>query len=97
MLLQLIPIYCRNEFTSIFEKDLFTHDLFTAIYHNFPVKFVCVKGANEHDVIVYMVIKDMLSECGQPRHRFQKCPFFEGRKHQSSVNDRHNRSKSYAF
>ncbi len=37
--------------------------------------FLCVKGANEHDVIVYMVIKDMLNECGQPHHNFQKFPF----------------------
>ncbi len=28
----LIPVNCRNEFTGIFEKVLFTHDLFTAIY-----------------------------------------------------------------
>ncbi len=27
---------------------------------------------NEHDVIVYT---DTQSECGQPRHRFQKSPF----------------------
>ncbi len=78
---------------------------------------------NEHDVIVYTVIKDTQRECGQPRHRFQKSPFwsvytetqprsfqtktgsvaffkslsFQPRKHRSSVNDRRNRSKSYAF
>ncbi len=28
---------------------------------------------NEHDVIVYTVVKDTQSEFGQPRHRFQKC------------------------
>ncbi len=31
---------------------------------------------NEHDVIVYTVVKDTQSECGQPRHRFQKSPFW---------------------
>ncbi len=31
---------------------------------------------NEHDVIVYMVVKDTLCECGQPRHHFQKSPFW---------------------
>ncbi len=30
---------------------------------------------NEHDVIVYTVVKDSQRECGQPRHRFQKSPF----------------------
>ncbi len=30
----------------------------------------------EHDVIVYTVVKDTQSECGQPRHRFQKSPFW---------------------
>ncbi len=30
---------------------------------------------NEHDVIVYTVVKDTQSECGQSRHRFQKSPF----------------------
>ncbi len=30
---------------------------------------------NEHDVIVYTVVKDTQSKCGQPRHRFQKCQF----------------------
>ncbi len=30
---------------------------------------------NEHDVIVYMAVKDTQIECGQPRHRFQKSPF----------------------
>ncbi len=30
---------------------------------------------NEHAVIVYMVVKDTQSECGQPRHHFQKSPF----------------------
>ncbi len=65
---------------------------------------------NEHDVIVYTVVKDTQSECGQPRHfgpftlkrnpevfklkrglqRFQKCV-------NDSVNNRRNRSKSYAF
>ncbi len=34
---------------------------------------------NEHDVIVYTVVKDTQCECGQPRHRFQKSPF--GRLH----------------
>ncbi len=42
-------------------------------WHKFPVIFLCVKGAN--DVIVYMVIKDMLNECGQPHHNFQKFQF----------------------
>ncbi len=67
-------------------------------------------------------VKDTQRECGQPRHRFQKSPFwyvytetqplsfhtktgsavfkslgFRPRKHRSSVNDRRNRSKSYAF
>ncbi len=31
---------------------------------------------NEHDVIVYTVIKDTQCECGQPHHRFQKSPFW---------------------
>ncbi len=31
---------------------------------------------NEHDVIVYTVIKDTQSKCGQSRHRFQKSPFW---------------------
>ncbi len=31
---------------------------------------------NDHDVIVYMVVEDMQSECGQPRHHFQKSPFW---------------------
>ncbi len=31
---------------------------------------------NEHDVTVYTVVKDTQSECGQPRHRFQKSPFW---------------------
>ncbi len=31
---------------------------------------------NEHDVIVYTVVKDTQSECGQPRHCFQKSPFW---------------------
>ncbi len=31
---------------------------------------------NAHDVIVYTVVKDMQFECGQPRHRFQKSPFW---------------------
>ncbi len=30
---------------------------------------------NEHDVIVYTVVKDTQRECGQPRQRFQKSPF----------------------
>ncbi len=30
---------------------------------------------NEHDVIVFTIIKDTQSKCGQPRHRFQKSPF----------------------
>ncbi len=59
---------------------------------------------NEHDVIVYTVVKDTQSECGQPRHRFQKSPFWSfytetsfvfKLKRWSSVND--NRSKSYVF
>ncbi len=59
---------------------------------------------NEHDVIVYTVVKDTQSECGQPRHRFLKSPFWSfytetslvfKLKRWSSVND--NRSKSYAF
>ncbi len=32
--------------------------------------------SNEHDVIVYTIVKDTKSECGQPRHRFQKSPFW---------------------
>ncbi len=31
---------------------------------------------NEHDVIVYTVVNDTQSECGQPRHQFQKSPFW---------------------
>ncbi len=31
---------------------------------------------NEHDVNVYTVVKDTQCECGQPRHRFQKSPFW---------------------
>ncbi len=31
---------------------------------------------NEHDVIVYTVVKDTKSECGQPCHHFQKFPFW---------------------
>ncbi len=31
---------------------------------------------NEHDVIVYTVVKDTQSECGQPRHHFQKSQFW---------------------
>ncbi len=31
---------------------------------------------NEHDVIVYTVIKDTQSQCGQLCHRFQKSPFW---------------------
>ncbi len=31
---------------------------------------------NEHDVIVYKVIKDTQSECGQPGHHFQNAPFW---------------------
>ncbi len=31
---------------------------------------------NEHDVIIYTVIKDTQCECGQPGHRFQKSPFW---------------------
>ncbi len=27
---------------------------------------------NQHNVIVYTVVKDTQRECGQPRHRFQK-------------------------
>ncbi len=30
---------------------------------------------NEHDVIVYTVVKDTQRECGQPRPSFQKSPF----------------------
>ncbi len=30
---------------------------------------------NEHDVIVYRVVKDTQRECGQLRHRFQKSAF----------------------
>ncbi len=32
--------------------------------------------SKEHDVIVYTVVKDTQSECGQPHHRFQKSPFW---------------------
>ena len=39
--------------------------------------YVYIYGYNNaHDVIVYMVVKDMQSECGQPLHRFQKSPFW---------------------
>ncbi len=31
---------------------------------------------NEHDVIVYTVVKDTQRECGRPRHHFQKSPFW---------------------
>ncbi len=31
---------------------------------------------NEHDVIVYTVVEDMQSECGQPCHHFQKSPIW---------------------
>ncbi len=31
---------------------------------------------NEHDVIVYTVIKDTQCKSGQPHHRFQKSPFW---------------------
>ncbi len=31
---------------------------------------------NEHDVIVYTVVKDTQCECGQLRHHFQKSPFW---------------------
>ncbi len=31
---------------------------------------------SEHDVIVYTVINDTHSQCGQPRHRFQKSQFW---------------------
>ncbi len=31
---------------------------------------------NEHDGIVYTVIKDTQRECGQPRHPFQKSQFW---------------------
>lgn len=31
---------------------------------------------NEDDVIVHTIVKDTQSECGQPRHRFQKSPFW---------------------
>ncbi len=31
---------------------------------------------NKHDVIVYTVVKDTQSECGQPSHRFQKSQFW---------------------
>ncbi len=31
---------------------------------------------NEHDVVVYTVVKNMQREFGQPRHRFQKSPFW---------------------
>ncbi len=41
---------------------------------------------NKEHVIVYKVIEDTQSECGQPRHRFQKSPF-STLKTQSSVND----------
>ncbi len=27
-------------------------------------------------MLVYTVVKDMQCECGQPRHRFQKSPFW---------------------
>ncbi len=30
---------------------------------------------NDPDVIVYTVVKDTLSECGQPHHHFQKSLF----------------------
>ncbi len=31
---------------------------------------------NEHKVIIYTVVKDMQSKCGQPRRCFQKSPFW---------------------
>ncbi len=31
---------------------------------------------NEHDVIIYTVVKDTQKDCGQPRHRFQKSLFW---------------------
>ncbi len=31
---------------------------------------------NEHDVIVYTVVKDTQRDCGQPHHRFQKSPYW---------------------
>ncbi len=31
---------------------------------------------NEHDVILYTVVKDTQCECGQPCYRFQKSPFW---------------------
>ncbi len=37
---------------------------------NLPIQIYAYK--NEHDVIVYTVIKDTQRECGQPRHHFQK-------------------------
>ncbi len=41
---------------------------------NLPIH---IYGYNkEHDVIVYAVIKDTQSGCGQPCHRFQKSPLF---------------------
>ncbi len=33
---------------------------------------------NQHDVIVYTVVKDTQSECGQPSHHFQKSQFWSG-------------------
>ncbi len=41
---------------------------------NLPIH---IYGYNkEHAVIVYTVVKDTQRECGQPRHRFQKSPFW---------------------
>ncbi len=37
--------------------------------------FICGYN-NEHNVIVYTVVKDTKSECGQSRHRFQKSQFW---------------------
>ncbi len=31
---------------------------------------------NEHDVIVYTVVKDTQCQCWQPRYHFQKSPFW---------------------
>ncbi len=39
---------------------------------NLPIQIYEYK--NEHDVIVYTVIKDTQSECGQPPHLFQESP-----------------------
>jgi len=60
------------------------------------VAIVTGRYNNEHDVIVYMVIKDTQSKYRQLRQRFLKSPFSRV-ENARSVNDRLNRSKSYVL